>query len=30
MGKNARHVFEGTFQIDRFLTTLMSCYVTSQ
>jgi glycosyltransferase involved in cell wall biosynthesis len=26
MGKNARHVFEGTFQIDRFLTTLMSCY----
>lgn len=26
MGANARHVFESTFQIDRFLNTLMSCY----
>jgi glycosyltransferase involved in cell wall biosynthesis len=26
MGTNARHVFESTFQIDRFLNTLMSCY----
>jgi len=26
MGANARHVFESTFQIDRFLNTMMSCY----
>jgi glycosyltransferase involved in cell wall biosynthesis len=26
MGTNARHVFESTFQIDRFLNTMMSCY----
>jgi glycosyltransferase involved in cell wall biosynthesis len=26
MGANARHVFENTFQIDRFLKTMMNCY----